>query len=119
LFTETFFTAIPFSLTFAFSFTYIDITISQTGDINLTRTCRHYNSVTTTRKIDTQEAVVNCIREVGITNKITINVTRLNTKIRKEGRNDKLILGCGKGEKYKEGESLTQTITKKCGCPFR
>jgi hypothetical protein len=80
---------------------------------------RHYSLITTTRKIDTQEAVVNWTREVGITNKITINITRLNTKIRKGVRNDKLIFGFDKGEKYKEGESSTQTTTKKCGCPFR
>jgi hypothetical protein len=69
----------------------VDMTISQTGDTYLTCVDTIAQSQLRTRKIDTQEDVVNWTREVGITNKITINITRLNTKIRKGVRNDKLI----------------------------
>jgi hypothetical protein len=73
---------------------------------------------TTTQKFATREAVVEWAREVGFTNKVTINITRSDTKTGKRGRSDKLILGCDRGGKY-EAESLKKTANKKCDCPFK
>lgn len=59
------------------------------------------------------------IMEVGIRNIVTIIITRLDTETDKRGRSDKVIFGCDKGGKYKEGDSETQSATKKYGCPFK
>ncbi|XP_058775664.1 uncharacterized protein LOC131649938 [Vicia villosa] len=37
----------------------------------------------------------------------------------KRGRSDKLIFGYDRGGKYKEGDSKTQSASKKCGRPFK
>lgn len=50
---------------------------------------------------------------------MTVIITRLNTKIGKRERSDKVICGCDKGGKCKEGDSVTKSATKKCGCPFK
>lgn len=50
---------------------------------------------------------------------MTIIITRSDTKTGKRGISDKVIFGCDKGEKYKEGDSVTQSATKKYGCPFK
>jgi hypothetical protein len=73
---------------------------------------------TTTQKFATREAVVEWAREVGFTNKVTINITRSDTKTGKRGISDKLILGCDRGGKY-EDESLKKTANKKWDCPFK
>jgi hypothetical protein len=66
---------------------------------------------TTTQKFATREAVVEWAREVGFTNKVTINITRSDTKTGKRGRSDKLILGCNRGGKY-EAESSKKRLIK-------
>ena len=50
---------------------------------------------------------------------MTVIITCSDTKIDKRGRSDKVIFGCDKGGKYQEGDSVTQSATKKCGCPFK
>ncbi|XP_050890808.1 uncharacterized protein LOC127096255 [Lathyrus oleraceus] len=52
-------------------------------------------------------------------NKVTIIINGSDTKTDKRGRSDKVIFCCDKGGKYKEGDSVTQSATKKCGCPFK
>ncbi|XP_050895519.1 uncharacterized protein LOC127102157 [Lathyrus oleraceus] len=72
-----------------------------------------------TEKFDTQEEVTRWIREVGIRNRMTVIIIRSDTKTGKRGRSDKGIFGCDKGEKYKEGDSETQSAANKCSCPFK
>ncbi|XP_050920359.1 uncharacterized protein LOC127137994 [Lathyrus oleraceus] len=57
--------------------------------------------------------------EVGIRNRVTVIITLSDTKTSKRGRSDKVIFGCDRGGKYKEGNSEIQSATKKCGCPFK
>ena len=57
--------------------------------------------------------------KVGIRNKVTIIITCSDTKTGKRGRSDNIIFGYDRGGKYKEGDSETQSATKKCGCPFK
>ncbi|XP_058746689.1 uncharacterized protein LOC131619629 [Vicia villosa] len=52
-------------------------------------------------------------------NKVTVIITRSDTKTDKRGRYGKLIFGYDRGEKYKEEDSGTQSASKKCGCPFK
>ncbi|CAK8563604.1 unnamed protein product [Lathyrus sativus] len=72
-----------------------------------------------TEKFDTREEATRWIREDGIRNKVTIIITRSDTKTGERERSDKVIFGCDRGEKYKEIDSETQSATKKCGCPFK
>ncbi|XP_058752396.1 uncharacterized protein LOC131625559 [Vicia villosa] len=78
------------------------------------------NAFVTGQKISTREEAISWIREVGIRNKVTVMITRLDTKTVKRGRSDKLIFGCDKGAKYKKKtDSETQSASKRCGCPFK
>ncbi|XP_050892081.1 uncharacterized protein LOC127097623 [Lathyrus oleraceus] len=70
-------------------------------------------------KFDTREEMTRWIREVGIRNRVTVIITRPDTKTSKRGRSDKVIFGCDRGGKYKEGDSKTQSATKICRCPFK
>jgi hypothetical protein len=69
-------------------------------------------------KFATREVVVQWAQEVGVANKVSINIIRSNRKTKKRGRSDKMILGCDKGGEY-EVENSTITATKKYGCPFK
>ncbi|XP_050875304.1 uncharacterized protein LOC127078937 [Lathyrus oleraceus] len=73
----------------------------------------------TAEKFDTQEEVTRWIREAGIRNRVTIIITHSDIKTGKRGRSDKVIFDCGKYVKYKQGDSVKQSATKKCGCPFK
>lgn len=53
----------------------------------------------TTKKFDTREEATRWIREVGIRNRVTIIITRSDTKTSKTGRSDKVIFGFDKSGK--------------------
>lgn len=50
---------------------------------------------------------------------MTIIITRSDAKIEQRWRNNKVIVDCDKGGKYKEAGNATQCATKKYGCPFK
>ncbi|XP_058741370.1 uncharacterized protein LOC131613742 [Vicia villosa] len=88
-------------------------------DVNQTYVDTTYAFVTG-QTFATREEAISWIREVGIRNKVTVIITRSDTKTDKRGRSDKLIFGCDKGGKYKKKiESETQSASKRCGCPFK
>ncbi|KAK2383491.1 protein FAR1-RELATED SEQUENCE [Trifolium repens] len=74
---------------------------------------------TTDEKFNTRDAVLKWARKVGDANKVSIIITRSDTKNGLRGRNDKLILGCDKGGKYDSSGSSTTSASKKCNCPFK
>ena len=86
---------------------------------------KHQTSVDTTKifstteKFATREEATRWIREVGIRNRVTVIITRSDTKTDKRERSDKVIFGCDRGGKYKEEDSETQSATMKCNCPFK
>ncbi|KAI5391986.1 hypothetical protein KIW84_076689 [Lathyrus oleraceus] len=73
----------------------------------------------TTERFGTREEVIRWIKEVGIDNKVTVIISRSDTKTGKRGRSNKIIFGCDKGGKHKISDSGTQSASKKCGCPFK
>ncbi|KAK2363015.1 protein FAR1-RELATED SEQUENCE [Trifolium repens] len=77
------------------------------------------NIFTTDEKFNTRDAVLEWARKVGDANKVSIIITRSDTKNGLRGRNDKLILGCDKGGKYDSSGSSTTSASKKCNCPFK
>nr|XP_027187322.1 uncharacterized protein LOC113785178 [Cicer arietinum] len=68
---------------------------------------------------DTRDAVVNWAKEIGLKNKVTIIIRRLYIETGEKERRNKLILGCGKGGKYKYAASSTRNSKKKCDCHFK
>lgn len=74
---------------------------------------------TTNEKFNTRDDVITWARDVGNANKVSIIITRSDTKNGTRGRNDKLILGCDRGGKYDSSQSSTSTASKKCNCPFK
>ncbi|KAK2374018.1 ADP-glucose phosphorylase [Trifolium repens] len=69
------------------------------------------NIFTTDEKFDTRDAVLKWARKVGN--------TRSDKKNGLRGQNDKLILGCDKGEKYDSSGSSTTSASKQCNYPFK
>lgn len=66
----------------------------------------------TANKFDTREEATRWIIDAEIRNIVIVIITRSDTKIGKRGRSDKVIFGCDRGGKYKEGDSETQSATK-------
>ena len=73
----------------------------------------------TTEKFPTREEATRWIKEVGLRNIVIVIITCSDINTGKRGRSDKVIFGCDRGGKYKEGDRETQSATKKCNCPFK
>ncbi|XP_058760410.1 PKS-NRPS hybrid synthetase cheA-like [Vicia villosa] len=87
---------------------------------DVTQTCVDTTDVFVTgQKFATREEAISWIKEVGIRNKVTVIITRSDTKTSKRGRSDKLVFGCDRRGKYKKTDSETQSASKRCGCPFK
>ncbi|XP_058768863.1 uncharacterized protein LOC131642659 [Vicia villosa] len=87
---------------------------------DVTQTCVDTIDVFVTgQKFATREEAISWIKEVGIRNKVTVIITRSDTKTGKRGRSDQLVFGCDRGGKYKKTDSETQSASKRCGCPFK
>ncbi|XP_058769031.1 PKS-NRPS hybrid synthetase cheA-like, partial [Vicia villosa] len=87
---------------------------------DVTQTCVDTTDVFVTgQKFATRKEAISWIKEVGIRNKVTVIITRSDTKTGKRGRSDKLVFRCDRGGKYKKSDSETQSASKRCGCPFK
>ena len=54
---------------------------------------------TSAERFVTREEVIRWVKEIGIRNKVTVIITRSDTKTGKRGRSDKVIFCCDKGGK--------------------
>lgn len=63
--------------------------------------------------------MIRWIKDVGIKNKVIVIINCSDTETCKKERNNKVIFGYGKCEKYKEIYSGTQNAIMKCDCAFK
>jgi len=62
------------------------------------------------------------VRKVAFHFDFVIVILRLDTSIGQQGRKTFVLLGCetgGKYKRYKKNLQVTESRTRKCGCPFR